>query len=145
MALAVGVAQFVGLVDDDHIPRHGRQLVFHAGGEVDGHDADDVTVQRVVDAAFTKPVPGACIEHFGGQVELVGQFLRPLLAQGRRANHQQAAPALCPQLAQHQCSFNGFAQTHLVGQYHAFAERVLEREERGVNLVWVEVNAGVKE
>lgn len=44
MALAVGVAQFVGFVDDDHIPRHGGQLGFHAGGEVDGHDADDVAV-----------------------------------------------------------------------------------------------------
>ena len=109
MTFAVGVAQFVGFVNHDHIPGHSCQLGFHAGSEMDGHDADDITVQRVVDAAFAKQVPGARIKHFSGQVEFVGQLLRPLLAQRSGANHQQASPALGPQLAQHQCSFNGFA------------------------------------
>jgi len=38
-----------------------------------------------------------------------------------------------------------FAQAHLVGQHHAFAEWVVQRKQRGVDLVRVEVDAGVEQ
>jgi hypothetical protein len=71
--------------------------------------------------------------------------LRPLFAQGRGANHQQAATALGPELAQHQGGFDGLAQAHLIGEHHALAERIVEGEERGIDLMWVQVDTGIEQ
>ena len=38
-----------------------------------------------------------------------------------------------------------FAQTHLDGQHHAFAQRVVQRKQRGFDLVRVEIDAGVEQ
>ena len=50
------------------------------------------------------------------QVELVLQFLVPLLAQIGRDNDQDAAAALGPSLRYDEAGFDGLAQAHLIRQ-----------------------------
>ena len=68
-----------------------------------------------------------------------------MLAQRGRADDDQPAFTFGPQLAKHQRGFNGFAETDFIGKDDAFAERVVEREQRGIDLVRVEVHAGVEQ
>lgn len=84
------------------------------------------------------------VQHHGGQVEFVLQLQRPLLAQRSGADDQQLPLALGPVLAEHDARLDGFAQTHLVGQQHALAQRRAQRKHRSLDLVGVQVHAGVK-
>ena len=85
------------------------------------------------------------VEDARRQVELLLQLHRPLLAQRCRANHQQPALALRPELAEHDARFDRLAEADLVGQDHALGERRLEREERGFDLVRVEIDRRVEQ
>ena len=54
------------------------------------------------------------------QAERVLQLLMPLLAQVGRHDDEDAALALGPALGDDQTRFDGFAQTHFIGQDYAF-------------------------
>ena len=50
---------------------------------------------------------------------------------------------LGPLLRQHEARLDGLAEADLVGEEHALAEGLSQREERGINLVRLEVDARV--
>ena len=68
-----------------------------------------------------------------------------MLADGSRADDEQAAAALGPKLAEDQAGFDGLAQADLVGQQDALAEGRFQGEQGGVNLVRVQVNGRVEQ
>ena len=90
--------------------------------EVQGHDEHGLLVQRRAPAPLRLAV-GLGVEHPRGQVELLLQLQRPLLADGCRADHQQPALALRPELAEHDARLDRLPETDLVGQDHALGER----------------------
>jgi hypothetical protein len=86
-----------------------------------------------------------CFKDRGGQAELVGQFLMPLLAQIGRRNDEDAAPALGPTLGNQQAGFDSLAQAHLVGQDRALGERVAGGKQRRVDLMGVQVDLRIQQ
>ena len=48
VAFTVGIAQLVRLVDHRQIPANIADGLFHPRREMDGHDADDILIERVV-------------------------------------------------------------------------------------------------
>ncbi len=59
------------------------------------------------------------------------------------ANNEQPAAAFGPKLAENQTDFDDLAQTNFVAEEDAFAEGRFQGELGGVNLLPVQVNAGV--
>jgi len=139
------VAQLVCFIDDHQIPRHAAQIGFQPRGELVRHDQDLLAAQRIKTLAVAQLAQAGGIQDQAGQVEFFQQLLRPLLAQAGRADDQQAAFALGPVLPQHQCRFDGFAKTDLVGQDHALAERIPKRKQRSFDLVRIQIDTGVEQ
>ena len=148
VAGAVRVAQLVRFVDDHHVPGHGTQLGFQFGGELVGHDHDrlaDQPLQCGEHVASGLLAQRNGIHHGGGHGELVVQLLRPLLAQARRADDQEPTAALSPVLANHQRGFDGLAQSNFVRQQHAFLQWVSKGEQRCLDLMRVQIDAGIEQ
>lgn len=74
------------------------------------------------------------------QIELVLQFLVPLLAQVGWRNDEDVTFALCPALGNNQARFNGLTQAHLIGQDDALRERAAKCEECCLNLMGIQVH-----
>ncbi|MEZ5264700.1 MAG: hypothetical protein R2755_23615 [Acidimicrobiales bacterium] len=101
------------LVNDDEVPRPGREPVAQAHGQVHAHD-DPIGVGVELGAGHAQ---------LEGLAELLPQLVSPLLAQGSGGEHEDAAG----EAAQHQFlddepGFDRLAQAHLVGQHGAAAE-----------------------
>ena len=77
------------------------------------------------------------------QVELVLQFLMPLLAQVGRDDDEYPAPSLGPALRDHQARLDGLAEAHFVGKDDAARKRVAAGEEGGIDLMRVEIDLGI--
>jgi len=80
-----------------------------------------------------------------GQIELFLDLQSPLLADGRRADHQQPATALGPVLAQNNTRLDCLAEAHLVGQDNTLGKRGLQREKRRLDLMGIQIHGGIKE
>ena len=142
------VAQLVRFVDDHYIPRNCTQLGFQLGGKLIGHDDDrlaNLPLQGGEHVASGLLAQRNGIHHGGGHGELVVQLLRPLLAQARRADDQEPTAALSPVLANHQRCFDGLAQPHLVSQQYAFLQWVPKGEQRRLDLMRVQIDAGIEQ
>ena len=125
VAGAVGVAELVRFVNHHHIPWHGADVRLHGAGEIEGGDDDAIGQKwRGVAVCLGAPV-GDGIQNRRRQVEFFLQLQTPLLADGRRANHKQAAPPFGPKLAEDQRGFDGFAEADLIGQHDALAQRAI--------------------
>ena len=130
-------------VDHDQVPAGLPQIGLLATRELVGAHDDRVLLKRVQIARTDGSVEAAGLQDGARQVELVGQLLRPLLAQVGRHDHQHLPPALGPLLRQEQPSLNRLPQPHFVGENRALGERAAEGEERRLNLVGVEIDLRV--
>ena len=133
------------LVDNHEVPADCANLLLHRAREVHRNDHDGVGVERTRIALAECRPERRTIQHHRWQVELLAQFECPLLPDGRRTDHEQTTLPLGPQLAEHQPCLDGLAEAHLVREQHALAQRRAEGEQRGVDLVWVQVNGGIEE
>jgi len=126
----VDVPQAVGLVDDHQVPRDRDDIVRFVAGEVVGADdeAGLVGLEGIGVARLDGLVVGAGFEDGGGQEELLGEFLMPLLAQVRRGDDEDAAPPLGPALREEDASLDGFPKSDLVGEQGAVGKGRLESE-----------------
>ena len=144
VALVLALAVFdgrraVGLVHDDQLGtvEKERVLVAVALEEVDAGDLHRVVAVDAVRAglAAVELADRSGADHDRFQVEFLGQFLLPLLAQIGRA--QDAEPLdLAPveQFAGDQQSFDGLAHAHIIGDEQA--DRVqAQRHQQGHELV----------
>ena len=128
------VAQPVSFVDDDEVPGDLLQVGGAGGGEVVGADGDE---------AVLADGDGTAFEDGGGQREFFGKLLLPLLAQGGGEDQQDFAATFGPALGDDDTGFDGFSETHFIGKQDAGGERGADGEECGVDLVGIEVDAGV--
>jgi hypothetical protein len=145
----IDVAQAMGFVDDHQVPRHGLHVLGFACRELIGADeyggAVACEVERVCRTVLDGLAVGPGFKQAGGDTELVCQFLMPLLAQVGRGDDQNAALALGPFLRDQQACFDGFAETDFVGKDGAPGQRVARREQRGVDLVRVQVDLSIQQ
>jgi len=63
------------------------------------------------------------LEDAARQEELLAQLLVPLLAQVRRRDDEDAAPALCPALRQHEAGLDRLPEADFVGEDRAARQR----------------------
>ena len=115
----VDVAQPVRFVDHHQVPRHGLNVAGLALGELIGTDDDFRHFKRTELALPDRSVIGLGFENPAGQEEFFGQLLKPLLAQVRGSNDQNAPLPLRPLLRQHEARLDGLAQAHLIGEQGA--------------------------
>jgi hypothetical protein len=72
-----------------------------------------------------------CIEHRCDDPKAAAQFVGPLQAQSRRAQHEcSLAPASLPQLGEHERCLNRLAEAYLVGKEEPRGAPANERERR---------------
>jgi hypothetical protein len=134
----------VGLVDDDEIPADRLEFIPERVREVEGKDQDGTGLERV--PAFTPGLAARLgIQDNGRKTELLLQLERPLLANGGWADHEQATTTLSPILAENDAGLNRLPKSNLVGQHHALRERRLQSEQRGLDLMGVQVDGGIEE
>ena len=85
-------------------------------GKLVGTDNRELCIERVANSIFLELVITLCFKNQGIERKLVLQFLMPLFAQIGRHNDNNATFALGPVLSKNQPCFDGFSQTHLIGQ-----------------------------
>ena len=117
IAILVGIAQLVRLIQHDTIPIRRLQWRGILARKFIRHNQHAILKRR--QTALGNPA---------GQGEFLAQFLLPLLAQSRRTHHQQTPSALRPQLTQRQTSLNRFAQPDLIGEYHSLMQWMPKRK-----------------
>jgi len=113
VARPVGVVELVSLVDDDQIPFDRFKLFTERVRVVQRHDQDGAAVQRVPRFAVHLG-----IQHDSRQAELLLDLQGPLLANGRRADHERAPPALRPVLTEDDFRLDRLSEAHFVGKNH---------------------------
>jgi hypothetical protein len=96
----VDVAEAVGFVDNHQIPLRLLNVRLLAASELVRAENDRVLFERVQIPAAHRRVEGFRFEYNRGEVELIGQFLTPLLAEVRRKDHEHPSLPLCPLLRQ---------------------------------------------
>ncbi len=69
----------------------------------------------------------------------------PLLAQVGRGDDQNSALALSPFLRDQQTGFDGLSETDFIGQDGAFGQRIAGREQRRVDLMWVQIDLRIQQ
>lgn len=144
VTLLVGISEFVGLIECNQVPGDGTKLILHPAGIVVRQDDDLVLIEWVVDAFLPLSADTGGIQDYGGKVELLTELSRPLTAQGGGADDEQLALALCPVLAKHKPGLDGFAEAHFIGQNNSFGEGRAQGEQGCLNLMGVEINAGIE-
>ena len=128
------VAEAVGFIDDDEVPGDLFDVGGAGGGEVIGADGDMVGLAKGGGAAF---------QNNRRKGEFIGEFLLPLFAEGGGEDEEDFAAALGPALRHDDASFDGFAEPYFVGEEDALGEGGANGKEGGIDLVRIEVHAGV--
>jgi hypothetical protein len=141
----VDVPEPVRLVDDDQVPRGLSKVGVLRAGELVRAENDRRLVEGVHAPASDSLVEGPALQDQGGQVKLVRQLLRPLLAQVRRDDHEQVALSLGPLLGEQQARFDRLPETDLVGEDSALRKGASEREQGRLHLMRVQVDLRVGE
>ena len=142
---SVDIPQTVGFIDDDEIPRRDHELVGMARGKLERADNDSLLLERALLALFDHFVVVARFENECRQKEFFFDLLRPLLTKVSRTNNQDEAFAFRPFLGKDEARFDGFSKTDFIGENGALGQRRLERKERGLNLVRVEIDLRVEQ
>ncbi len=133
------------LVDDNQVPLGLPDVGFLRASELVGAQDDRLLLERVEVGRLDRVVERLRLHDHGRQVELVGQLLARLFPEVGRENHEQAALPLRPLLREQQTCLDCLAQPYLVGKYRALRERALERKERRLDLMWIEIDLGVRQ
>ena len=107
----------MGFVQNHQIPLDGLDVIGLGLGElVRADDGACCALERVAAVLLAKGVVALGLQQNTLQVELVLQFLVPLLAQVGGHDDQDATAALSPALGDHQPRLDGLAEPHFVGQ-----------------------------
>ena len=117
----VDIAQAVRFIEHHEVPVNGLDVISLGLGELVGADhragqrgaREDEGIRLVL---LAQRVVVLGLQDQAVQVELVLQFLMPLLAQVGRHDDEDAAPALGPALRDDEAGLDRLAQTHLIGQ-----------------------------
>ena len=88
------------LVDHDQIPFRHHELVTLTSRELEGTDHDRGLLEGAKDTLLAQAVIGAAFEDNGREEELLGQLLRPLFAEVRWADDENATLPFGPFLGQ---------------------------------------------
>ncbi len=142
---AIHIAQPVGLVDHREVPGRNHKLFRVTRGELERANDQRVLLERSADAVLDHLVVILGFENECREKELFLQLLRPLLAQVRRSNDQNSALPLGPFLGQDQASLYGLSKSDFIGEDRTFGKRGREGEERGLDLMGIEVHLSVKQ
>ena len=142
----VVVGQAMRLVHDDHVPRAREDRGQHLGtlGVVDRRNRDRPCRPRIDAERQRRHPPGhaAKIDDLGRNVEAVREFLRPLLAQpGRREHQYPVGRAACAQLSDRDARLDGLAEAHFVCQQKTAAVPANDGNRR-LELVRQKLDAG---
>ena len=140
VGLLVDVAQAVGLVDDDEVPADAGDVVRLVPCELVGAEQDLVGVEGIGRPGGDGLVVGLGLQDAARQEELFLKLLVPLLAQVGRGDDQDAPLALRPALREDQTRLDGLAEPDLVGEDRPPGQGGAEREQRGLDLVRVQVH-----
>ena len=126
----------MGFVDDDEVPRDGGDLGGLGAGELVRADDDLIVLEEGRRRRLPREFAVALrFDDDGGDEELLGEFLAPLLAERRGRDDEDAPLLLGPELARDDAGLDGLAKAHFVGEDGPSRERRAEGEERGVHLV----------
>lgn len=87
----------------------------------------------------------AGVQNHTRQVEFLLELEAPLFPQACRADDDESPLSLCPVLAQNEASFDRLAKADFVGEENALRQWVPQGKGGSVDLVRIEVDAGVKE
>ena len=112
----VDVAEPVRFIDDHQIPGRLADVRLLGPRKLVGADHDAVALKRIQVSGADRLIECLGLQNGGGQEELVGKFLAPLLAQVCGADNQKAPFALSPFLGKQDAGFDRFSQPDLVGK-----------------------------
>jgi hypothetical protein len=142
----VDVPQAMCLVDDHEVPRHGPDGVRLGTSEVVG--ADDhggFVVEEISDAGFLTGGDRPGIEDDRGNEELLRQLLHPLIPQCGRHDREDPPATFGSKLTDDEAGLDRLAEPHFVREQRAPRQRRTKCEERGVDLMRIEVDRRVHE
>src|SRR5690606_21942881 len=142
----VNIAQAVRFVKHNQIPSDGLDVGSFGLGEL--IRADDRAIGIVKGQRFsvlTQGVVALGFEDQALQVELVLQFLVPLLTQVGRNNDQNTAAAFGPAHRYNKTSLNGLAEADFVGENYPARERVAAGEQCRFDLMGIEIDLRINQ
>ena len=135
----------MGFVDDDQVPLDR----IDAGGFVPRELVrayDDVLGFEWTQISFLdRVVVGLRFEDSTRQKKLFLQLLMPLLPEIGRRDDQNPSSPFRPSLRDHETGFDGLAQANFISQNTALGQWGTEREERRLDLMWIQVDLGIDE
>lgn len=136
----VDVSQPVGFVDHDKVPTHETDLRRLATCELVGADDDLAAFERADISLPDGRVVELRLQNPTGQEEFLLKFLMPLFAKIGWRDDEHATLPLCPFLREHQPGLDGLAESDFVREKCPLRERRPECEQRGFNLMGIEVH-----
>jgi len=140
----VHVSETVRLVDNGSVPTDLLDLIGMARSELVRADDERVsTVEGVESAVLFLGEVCLSIQHCCGQVELLAEFLLPLLAEDGGHNEKNVATAFGPSLRQHDACFDGLTEADFIREDRAARQRRPQREQSRFNLVGIQIDARV--
>ena len=119
VAFPVGVTELVGFINNHKIPGNLFEFFRPAGGKVHGANDDLLVPERVRNTKLLLVFIGFCIQNDGWQVEFLGEFQRPLLAERGRTYYQNVSSAFRPVLTYNKTCFDGLAKADLISEQHS--------------------------
>lgn len=137
-----GITEVMGFVHDEEVPgnlpRDGEVVGLFQGVK-GGDDAVGLAPECIGIGV------GVVVGGGDGEVEFLGQFLRPLVHQGRLGEDEEATDhASGDVFAKDETGFDGFAEADLIGEQGAAAEGA-EDTEGGADLVFEVLDAAERE
>jgi hypothetical protein len=131
----------MGFIDSRQVPVRGLNIRRLAPRKLIG--ANDDLIAGFEWASASPPhslVVGTRLQDGTGQEELLLQLLEPLFAQAGRCNDQDPPLSFGPFLRDDQTRFGRFPEADLIGEQRASGERGLECEQRGLDLMGIQVD-----
>ncbi|MCP9451828.1 MAG: hypothetical protein NNA23_03990 [Nitrospira sp.] len=135
----------MSLVDDHEIPGGLAKVWFFGARKLVGTEDDGILLERVQVTGANGFVETAGLEDHRGEVKLVLKLLAPLLAQVGGKDDQEAPLPLGPLPGDQSSGLNRFTKAHFVGKGGPLREGTAEGEQRGLDLVRIEVNLRIGE
>jgi hypothetical protein len=134
------VAEPVRFIDDHQVPGRLANVRLPGAGELVRANHNAVALKGIQVPGADRLIECAGLKNGGGQEELVGEFLAPLLAEVRGTYYQEAVFALGPLLGEQDASLDRLSQADLIGEDCSLRERRAKSKQRRLDLVRVQVN-----
>jgi len=141
----IHIPQPVCFINDHKVPVRGTDIRCFTARELVRANDDVLDVEGLGVALLDRSIIGLGFEDAARQEELFLQFLVPLLTEIGRRDGQEMAFALCPSLGKDEPRFDRLPQSHFIRKNGTFGKRRLERKQRSVDLMRVQVNLRVHE